>query len=247
MARDTTGGLRWHLRAFLRRGQWRETSAQIADWLDQVHPSHPELLLIGGSAGWMMSGRWLQRFRRVVLVDIDPHAHWLFRVNHGRALRQSGTVLTALQVDALQSLEELLSAHPQASVLFDNVLGQHVYRVSSIEQAEADLNRLATRLAGREWGSVHDLYSGPAAPHRLPAQRVSGYAAVNTLQGPSVGGLTGTPLHKRLLAQVGGGGEWMDHLTSGVFPVGAATRLIAWPFQPQYAHWLQAGWMPAPR
>ncbi len=59
MARDTTGGLRWHLRAFLRRGQWRSTSELIADWLDHIHPTHSELLLIGGSAGWIMSGRWL--------------------------------------------------------------------------------------------------------------------------------------------------------------------------------------------
>jgi hypothetical protein len=35
----------------------------------------------------------------------------------------------------------------------------------------------------------------------------------------------------------------MDHLTSELFPVGARSRLIAWPFLPTYAHWLQAGWV----
>ena len=243
MARDTTGGLRWHLRAFLRRGQWRPTSELIADWLDGIHPAHAELLLIGGSAGWMMSGRWLQRFRRVVLVDIDPHAHWLFRLNHGRALRQSGTVLEAVQTDAMRELESLLAAYPQATVFFDNVLGQHLYRTRELERAESDLNQLRARMAGREWGSVHDLFSGPAEPGRLPAAPQTSYEAMNSEDGPVVDGLSGTPLHKRLLAQVGGSGEWMDHLTSGVFPSGTATRLIAWPFLPHYAHWLQAGWM----
>ena len=243
MARDTTGGLRWHLRAFVRRRRWRLTSDLIAHWLEGIHPRHAELLLIGGSAGWMMSGRWLQRFKRVVLVDIDPHAGWLFRVNHGLTLRQSGTQLDVLQIDAMHDLETLLADHPQASVFFDNVLGQHLYRVRELERAERDLENIAVRLSGRDWGSVHDLFSGPAEPGRLPAQPVMSFAAMNSPQGMTVDGLSGTPLHKRLLAQVGGSGEWMDHLTSNVFPVGTTTCLMAWPFLPHYAHWLQAGWI----
>ncbi len=244
MARDTTGGLRWHLRAAWRRRQWRVTSDLIADWLDRIQPQHPELLLIGGSAGWMMSGRWLQRFRHVVLVDVDPFAPRLFRFNHGRALRQSGTQFKAVQVDAMQTLDALLADYPEASVFFDNVLGQHLYRVRELERAERELERIAERLAGRDWGSVHDLFSGPAEPGKRPAQPMMHFAAMNSPQGMTVDGLSGTPLHKRLLAQVGGSGEWMDHLTSNVFPVGTETRLLAWPFMPHYAHWLQAGWIP---
>jgi len=190
-----------------------------------------------------MPGRWLQRFRRVVLVDVDPHAARLFRFNHGRLLRQSGTELLALQVDAMQELDALLADHPQASLFFDNVLGQHLYRVRELERAERELESMAERLSGRDWGSMHDLFSGPVEPGRQPAAPVMSFSAVNTLQGPLVDGLSGTPLHKRLLAQVGGRGEWMDHLTSNVFPVGTQTRLIAWPFLPHYAHWLQAGWI----
>ena len=246
MARDTTGGLRWHLRAFLRRRQWRITTDLISGWLEGIHPRHPELLLIGGSAGWMMSGRWLQRFRRVVLVDVDPYAARLFSFNHGRALRQSGTQLESLQLDAMYALEELLARYPDASVFFDNVLGQHLYRVRELERAERDLEAIAQRLAEREWGSVHDLFSGPVESGRKPMNPEMSFAAMNSAQGISVNGLSGTPLHKRLLAQVGGSGEWMDHLTSNVFPAGTETRLIAWPFLPHYAHWLQAGWMRPP-
>ena len=77
--RDTTGGWLWHARAFVRRGKWRPTTELIAEWLDGVQPAHKELLLIGGSAGWMMSSRWLQRFERIVLIDIDPYAPTLFK------------------------------------------------------------------------------------------------------------------------------------------------------------------------
>ena len=243
--RDTTGGLRWHLRAFLQRRRWAATTDAIADWLASTQPAATQLLLIGGSAGWMMSSRWLQRFSEIVLVDIDPWAPRLFRVNHGRALRASGATLRYVEADGMQDLEALLASFPQASVFFDNVLGQHLYRVHEIEQAEAALDRIATRLQGRDWGSVHDLFSGPVDALRAPVAPVLAFDAPRDAQGLVADGLRGTPLHKRLLAQVGGTREWMDHVTSGVFPVGTDTRLIAWPFLPLYAHWLQAGWVAA--
>lgn len=245
--RDTTGGLRWHLRAFLQRRRWAATSQAIADWLATTQPASTQLLLIGGSAGWMMSSRWLQRFSEIVLVDIDPWAPRLFRFNHGRALRASGTTLQFFEADGLQGLESLLSRYPQASLFFDNVLGQHLYRVRDIEQAEVELDRIASRLAGRDWGSVHDLFSGPVDALKQPVQPVLAFDAQRDAQGLVVDGLRGTPLHKRLLAQVGGVNEWMDHVTSGVFPAGTRSRLMAWPFLPHYAHWLQAGWVAGTR
>lgn len=219
--------------------------ALIADWLDGTQPASSELLLIGGSAGWMMSSRWLQRFARVVLVDIDPYAPRLFRFNHGRAMNASGTVLQFERLDAMAALEPLLNRYPAASVFFDNVLGQHLYRVRDLEQAERELDQIATRLAGRDWGSVHDLFSGPVDPLRVPASPQMQFDALRDAAGLTAAGLRDTPLHLKLLAQVGGSGDWMDHLTSGVFPVDTPSRLIAWPFLPGYAHWLQAGWVPA--
>ena len=243
VVRDTTGGLRWHWRAFWRRRRWRDTTRLIADWLDTTTPASTHLLLIGGSAGWMMSGRWLQRFSRIDLIDVDPYAPRLFRFNHGSALRESGTELNYVQADGIAGLDALLDAHPQATLFFDNVLGQHLYRVRSIERAEADLAGIAAKLAGRDWGSVHDLYSGPADPLALPVSPQMSFDALRDTDGLVIDGLRGTPLHKRLLAQVGGQPDWMDHLTSELFPVGAHSRLIAWPFLPTYAHWLQAGWV----
>lgn len=241
--RNTTGGLRWHLRAFWHRKRCRLTTELIADWLDGVQPVSRELLLIGGSAGWMMSSRWLQRFDRIVLIDIDPLAPTLFRWNHGRALNKSSTRLEFMQRDAMQDLEALLAEHPEATIFFDNVLGQHVYRVSEFERAENELSHIAQRLSGRDWGSVHDLLSGPVDSTKLPVKPVLSFDSVQLALGPSVAGEVGTALHTRLAAQVGGYGEWMDHATSGVFLPGADTRLIAWPFLPNYAHWLQAGWV----
>jgi hypothetical protein len=241
--RDTTGGLRWHLRAFWQRRRWHPTSALIADWLETTRPASSHLLLIGGSAGWMMSSAWLQRFRKIDLIDIDPHASWLFRLNHGRALRASGSQLQFVQVDGLKALDRLLTDSPEATIFFDNVLGQHLYRVRDMARAESELQQIAARLKGRDWGSVHDLYSGPVDSSRAVAQPVLRYHGLNDAQGLAVNGLRDTPMHRLLLSQVGGHDEWMDHLTSGIFPTGTASQLIAWPFLPEYAHWLQAGWV----
>ena len=190
-----------------------------------------------------MSSAWLQRFRQIDLVDIDPQAPWLFRLNHGRALRASGSHLRCFQTDGLKELDRLLTESPAATIFFDNVLGQHLYRVREMERAESELQQIAARLKGRDWGSVHDLYSGPVDGHRAVSQPVSRYHALNDVQGLVVNGLRETPMHRLLLSQVGGHGEWMDHLTSGIFPVGTASQLIAWPFRPEYAHWLQVGWV----
>ena len=190
-----------------------------------------------------MSSAWLQRFRHIDLIDIDPHASWLFRLNHGRALRASGSHLQFVQTDGLKALDRLLKEAPEATIFFDNVLGQHLYRVRDMARAEAELHQIAARLKGRDWGSVHDLYSGPVDSLRAVAQPVSLYHALNDAQGLVVNGLRDTPMHRLLLSQVGGHDEWMDHLTSGLFPPGTASQLIVWPFLSDYAHWLQAGWV----
>ncbi len=190
-----------------------------------------------------MSSAWLQRFQQIDLIDIDPHAAWLFRLNHGRALRASSSHLQFFQTDGLKELDRLLRESPEATIFFDNVLGQHLYRVGDMARAESELQQIAARLKGRDWGSVHDLYSGPVDSNRAVAQPVLRYDALSDAQGLSVNGLRDIPMHRLLLSQVSGSDEWMDHLTSGIFPIGTTSQLIAWPFRPDYAHWLQAGWV----
>ncbi len=243
MLSDVTGGLRWHLRALRRRRLWSPTTSLIAEWLESVKPASKHLLLIGGSAGWMMSSKWLQNFERIDLVDLDPLAMVLFRWNHGRALRAVKAKLYTHKSDGIAGLEALLQSHPQAFVFFDNVLGQHRFRVSDQDQAETDLQDFAKRLQGREWGSVHDLFSGPVEPALVPSRPQRRFASEITTMGLTSGGLHGDALHRRLLTQVGASRVWMDHFTSPVFPIGTSNALISWRFSKEYAHWLQAGWV----
>ena len=62
---------------------------RLQAWLPSMRqlPTLPdELLLLGGSAGRMMSPEFLAAFRHIVLVDIDPWRARLFRFNHGVTL-----------------------------------------------------------------------------------------------------------------------------------------------------------------
>ena len=244
---NPSGGLRWHWRAWRSRTLWAPTCTDIAAWLAQVQPRSKELILLGPSAGWMLPTDWLLRFERIHAVDIDPWAARFFKYRHGAALQAGGTRWDYQTGDALADLPRLLTVHPQACVLFDNLLGQlrfHAPRwqdpLTFTAQQLADVQRL---LRGREWGSVHDLLSGPAQGlargQAFPAARLPGMASTN-------GAAPSRQLDTAWLAAAGVQGEWLDHLTEQVFPAGMPVRDIAWSFSPRYWHWLQAGWVTPP-
>ena len=94
MSSNPSGGLRWHWRAWRWQRRWTGTCQQIEDWLmAQTQMPSDTLVLIGASAGWMASPRWLARFATIHTWDIDPWAGPLFRRRHGAALRAQGTAL----------------------------------------------------------------------------------------------------------------------------------------------------------
>lgn len=246
---NPSGGLFWHLHAWRYKSQWTATCADIALWLGQMpwaqqESAHTEeLLILGASAGWMVPSAWLQRFGRVTTFDVDRWAAPLFQRRHGAALRASGTALRCHTQDALADLPALLSAHPRAVVLLDNVLGQLRFHHASVEAAAGQIQQITRGLHGRRWGSVHDAFSGRTQ------RRTAGSATVPMLHSPQAAKDKAAQPERRAVAlahfsnQLGAQGEWLDHLTDGVFPAGTVVHHIAWPYQPRYCHWLQAGWV----
>jgi hypothetical protein len=243
---NLTGGIAWHWLAWRSQARWANTSQAIAHWLlNQAQVFKPEgvtgqpsLLLIGASAGWMMSSKWLQQFARVDTFDIDPLAAHLFKWRHGAALKAHGVALHCHTQDALYDLPALLNAHPKACVFFDNVLGQVRFQrpATAWQQVEKDIDLIRKQLSGREWGSVHDRMSGPT---------------VDLIQSHEA-----LPLRKsewndqQWLTQLNAQSPWLDHLTHGVFAAGNGSQIkgvqvqdFAWNFSPRYRHWLQAGWV----
>lgn len=229
----------WHARAWAARRRWAATRERLAQWLASIaqFPAVPEeLLLLGGSAGWMMSPDFLARFRTIVLLDMDPWAQRLFRLNHGGTLRRHGVHLSFMHGDVHALLDRALADHPGACVLFDNFLGLDSIYTRSLEVTERRLRGLKKRMHGRLWGSVHDRLSGPGSP-----QWASAACWSQAWHALSAQPLPAQAMFRSVQAQ----GEWMDHHTREVLPPGIDTRLIAWPIVPGRWHWLEAGWVDA--
>lgn len=269
-----TGGLAWHIQAMGSKNRWANTKAQIQTELMRVfsltHTSpvqaraHQSLLLIGASAGWMMSGDWLSNFKEIHTFDIDPFASLLFRLNHSKRLNKSGTALYFHCTDALDQLDRILSSHPGAWIWFDNVLGQHRIRLQNADLASAQLKILHLRLKGRVWGSVHDLYSGPVLEktgnlaEQMNQAKYQDFSKIMHLirSGPQdsdesevlIDGASSTlgKTRQKFLQSLGAtasGGAWLDHETSGVFPLGTPISWVGWPFKEGYSHCLEMGWV----
>ena len=233
---NLTGGLLWHWRAWRSDAQWAQTRAEIETWLLAQPIEEEQLILIGASAGWMMSPAWLSRYKSIQTWDIDPLAGPLFKMRHGKALRQHGTSLNCFTGDALRMLPTLLKAQPRAAIFFDNVLGQIRFQTHTIHQAENRLQTLTQALRGRHWGSIHDRMSGPVQRAGLttaaPVAHTWPMLMVNEAQET-----------QKWLARMGAQSPWLDHLTGDVFKEGTELTHMAWPMKPDYWHWLQAGWV----
>jgi hypothetical protein len=241
---NRTGGLVWHVRALRSAARWQPTRAAIARWLEGTRFASRRLVLVGASAGWMMSTPFLARFDLIEAIDIDPLSAPLFAWRHGVNLKRRGVQVNWHRVDALECLESLLARWPDAAWLFDNVLGQQIYRHRDLDAVEAALSALARRLAGREWGSVHDWLSGPADPPDPRAvlaapQEPVAVSAGGFRMGPRE--LSAEAAGEWLLERLHAHGQWQDHRTAGVFPSGTEITLIPWEFRPGKWHWLQAG------
>jgi hypothetical protein len=159
-------------------------------------------------------------------------------------LKAGGVRWQYQSADALSELPRLLQTYPQACVFFDNLLGQlrfHAPKGQDPQEFVANhLTQMRRNLQGREWGSVHDLLSGPAKGlsfgQDFPAARMemigNSPRPEQAIQ-PDTGWLAAARPH----------GQWLDHLTDVVFPPSTSVQNLAWAFKPRYWHWLQAGWV----
>jgi len=199
---NPTGGFGYHLRALLRRGRlWAPFVHNIARWLAAWSPPETELLLIGPSGGHCLDPAYLARFSRITAVDIDPFAPWVFRWRARRLLRTGRTRLTwdahdylspGPQGFSIEPFRALLAAHPDAAVLFCNLLGQlpilgddraPEYTDASPPPGSYEhwLRALPDALGDRSWASFHDRVSGPVCPHGLDDQRPAPWSSTEDL------------------------------------------------------------------
>ena len=151
-----TGGLVYHLRALRHRhGLWAPFHRAVAGWLAGWQPRRRELVIVGPSAGYALPAGFLRRFERVTALEPDPLARWLL-AHRPDAGRLGFSRLNCLATP--DGLARLAAAHPEAAILFSNVLGQ-------LAAPAEDWRRLIARhLSGHAWASYHDVISTTAPP-----------------------------------------------------------------------------------
>jgi hypothetical protein len=233
---NPAGGVNYHLRARrYAKKLWEPFRWSLGEWLLSWAPPEPNLLLVGPSAGYNLQPFLFERFERVVVLEPDPLARWLFQRRLARAPLEPRPRLELIAEDHLvghpERLAPLLERAAPCAILFSNVIGQLGTLVDEAEQGAAfDAIRSAVRAAlpGRSWASFHDRVSGLLEPSIATARADARWSDAEVLRhaygagdGPSLVELT-------------------DHGTQGFFPADLPHSYFRWHFEPSYFHLIEA-------
>jgi hypothetical protein len=235
---NPAGGVNYHLRARRHAKKlWEPFRWSLGQWLLGWSPPEPNLVLVGPSAGYNLQPFLFERFERVVVLEPDPIARWLFRRHLARVPLDRQPQLEFRGEDHLvhhpERLLALLATLEPSALLFANVLGQ----ITMLLDAEAPGAELEAVKAGvraamskRSWASFHDRVSGP-----LP---------------PDIEGLITSPrrwsdadvLERAYHAAPGTGPvfELDDHHSEGFFPEELPHHYLRWELEPGSHHLIEA-------
>jgi hypothetical protein len=247
-----TGGLSYHAAALrYRHSLWTPFLGAVDHWLNEVwNPQNRELVIFGPSAGWTLPRKFLAKFDRIIGVEPDPLGRALFRYRFRSDFQNTakpmvvGNLKFVSRADLLpwfspkpQTFSDFLNSHADAAILFSNLLGQIAFLRP--DRALADLSDkqelFIESLAGRNWASYHDLFSGPAAISAGAPKRLSGATAAALLTGL-------VPMNDFAEQIFPAGSHIVDHDTLWLSsPEGSAirsTECAAWQIRPGIHHFV---------
>ena len=235
---NPAGGLRYHLRALRYADElWAPFRWPLGEWLLSWQPPESTLLLVGPSAGYNLQPFLLERFERVVILEPDRIAHWIFRYRCARVPLERRPRLEFITRDHLvfhpERLVPLLQGLGDSAVLFCNVLGQlrFLLQVDDLmgEQASAIKKAVHAAIAGRSWASFHDRVSGQLAPTiEEPVASDHRWSDAELLEAAYYAG--GDAVSAALL----------DHGTEGFFPPDLPHFYSRWELEPGGFHLIEA-------
>jgi hypothetical protein len=234
---NPAGGLRYHWRARrYSKTLWEPFRWALGEWLLGWRPSEKVLVLVGPSGGYNLQPFVFERFERVVALEPDPIARWVFARRLAKAPLERRPKLEFIAEDQLlhepERLPALLERLGPAALLFSNVIGQ-IQVLLDIEAPNAELARVKAAvhkaIAGRSWASFHDRVSGSIVPSLdepvVAAQRWSDDEVLSEAYYGS------TPSEDP---------ELHDHLTEGFFPAEAPHTYFRWQLDPGSYHLIEA-------
>jgi hypothetical protein len=241
---NPAGGLRYHVRAArYSRKLWQPFRWAVGEWLLGWNPPETTLVIVGPSGGYNLQPFLFERFEKVVALEPDPVARYLFRRRLSRAPLERHPSLEMLSEDHLLAEPERLVTlleERQACVLFSNVLGQLPVLLDTAEPEAPALARIRRAIArmieGRSWASFHDRVSGELRP---------------ALEGPihADGRLTDAQILQAFYGEADSAQtskappepprELQDHLTEGLFPEALPHIYFSWELEPSVYHLIE--------
>lgn len=224
-----SGGLIYHLRAWRwRRTLWAPFHDQVRRWLTDWRPdanNHAEhLVLVGPSGGYALSRPFLERFRRLSVLEPDPLARRIL-ARHFPTCRFVWENVPRLAEP--EGFRLLVESFPDAALLFCNLLGQIPVGASEGFDHRAWLDSLEPSLTGRSWASWHDLASTDRRPDLRAALALARAEELESVLG-----------HYWRGGECGGELEIHDHGCAGLCPEHARQYAI-WHLAPKRYHLIE--------
>lgn len=240
---NPAGGLRYHLRALRYQHKlWQPFRWNIGEWLLGWQPPEETLVLVGPSAGYCLQPFIFERFRRVVCLEPDPIACYLFKRRLRLAHLEPAPALEFITEDHLveypERLWHLLETTADCAILFSNVLGQ-LRALLGVDDNQGDAfarirQAVTASTAQRSWASFHDRVSGylrPVHEHPVTTQtRLSDAELLDELYDAPAAAAHRSPRQRELV----------DHLTEGLFPTQLPHSYFTWEIEPRRYHLIEA-------
>lgn len=223
-----TGGISYHYMAWKYHSNlWRRylenLNVLLCDWKHFC----PELVLVGPSAGYSLSTDFLLKFEKIHVYDPDPLARWIFQKRFPNVHVQWNVDSPFFHPgkDSLKGLWNVKTRHPEAAILFCNVLGQWPLLESINESRMQEfVDQLMQIYNHGNWASFHDVFSGPSRwrtwSHEKQRQSVDFHSTEDV---------------KDFWLQLGRG-ALTDHLTFKKFKNAKKTKHLLWPLTPRQIH-----------
>lgn len=238
---NPAGGLRYHVRALrFKDREWQPFRWNIGEWLLGWQPPEPTLVMVGPSAGYCLQPFFFERFQRVICLEPDPLARYLFKRQLRRAPLDQRPQLEFIATDQLisnpEGLPKLLENTPDSALLFTNVLGQLRALLGVDDERSPDFQRVKSAvnqsIRGRSWASFHDRVSGyvvPAVQDPVTSEtQLTNDEIVDELY-------DGQERHIDIRHR-----ELVDHLTHGLLPSNRVHTYFTWEIEPGRFHVIEA-------
>lgn len=237
---NKAGGLRYHLRARrFAQTLWQPYRWAIGEVMLGWKPKADTLLLVGPSAGYCLQPFLFEGFERVVCLEPDPLARYLFARKIRRTPLSPRPKLEFLADDHLlaqpEKLVKLADGLGDCAVLFSNVLGQLRVLLEIDELDAPALKRVRAAIhevtARRPFASFHDRVSGTIRPvFHQPLHsscRLDDASLIEQLYTSKV---------RAQEALTTSNWSLLDHLTEGLFPADLPHSYLSWQLDPDRYH-----------